>query len=53
MTTAPAPLRVALLGGGVVGGAVARQLALQADDLAHRVGRPLELVGIAVRRPGR
>lgn len=53
MTTAPAPLRVALLGGGVVGGSVARQLTAQADDLAQRVGRPLELVGIAVRRPGR
>ena len=47
------PLRVALLGGGVVGGSVARQLIAQADDLAQRVGRPLELVGVAVRRAGR
>ena len=47
------PLRVALLGGGVVGGSVARQLITQADDLAQRIGRPLELVGIAVRRAGR
>ena len=56
MTTASssqAPLRVALLGGGVVGGSVARLLTTQADDLAQRIGRPLELVGIAVRRPGR
>ncbi len=48
-----APLRVALLGCGVVGSEVARLLTDQADDLRARVGRPLELVGIAVRRPGR
>ena len=55
MTTAPdqTPLRVALLGGGVVGGSVARLLTAQADDLAQRIGRPLEIVGIAVRRAGR
>lgn len=47
------PLRVALLGCGVVGSEVARLLLAQADDLAARVGRPLELVGIAVRRPDR
>src|SRR5699024_9395758 len=47
------PLRVALLGGGVVGGAVARMLATQADDLAARIGRPLQLVGVAVRRAGK
>lgn len=46
-------LRVALLGCGVVGSAVARLLTEHSDDLAARVGRPLELVGIAVRRPGR
>ena len=44
-------LRVALLGCGVVGSQVARLLHEQADDLAARVGAPLELVGIAVRRP--
>ena len=44
------PLRVALLGCGVVGTEVARLLTTQRDDLAARVGRPLELVGIAVRR---
>ena len=48
-----APVRVALIGCGVVGSAVARLLIEHADDLAARVGRPLELVGIGVRRPGR
>ncbi|GED09802.1 homoserine dehydrogenase [Cellulosimicrobium cellulans] len=43
------PLRVALLGCGVVGTQVARLLTEQADDLASRVGARLELVGIAVR----
>jgi homoserine dehydrogenase len=43
------PLRIALLGCGVVGTQVARLLREQADDLAARVGAPLELVGIAVR----
>jgi homoserine dehydrogenase len=51
------PLRVALLGCGVVGSEVARLIIEQASDLRARVGRPLELVGIAVRnydrnRPG-
>ncbi len=51
MTNAPAhrPLKVALLGCGVVGTQVARMLTEQADDLAARVGAPLELSGIAVR----
>ena len=44
------PLKVALLGAGVVGSEVARLLIEQADDLAARVGAPLELVGIGVRR---
>jgi homoserine dehydrogenase len=48
-----APLRVALLGCGVVGSAVARLLLEQADDFTARVGVPLELAGIAVRRPAR
>ena len=47
------PLRVALLGCGVVGSEVARLIIEQAEDLRARVGRPLELVGIAVRRHGR
>jgi len=45
------PLRVALLGCGVVGSAVARLLTENAGDLTARVGRPLEIVGVAVRRP--
>jgi homoserine dehydrogenase len=46
-------LRVALLGCGVVGSEVVRLLHEQRDDLAARVGAPLELAGIAVRRPQR
>jgi homoserine dehydrogenase len=45
------PLRLALLGCGVVGSQVARLLAGQAADLSARVGGPLEIAGIAVRRP--
>ena len=45
------PLRVALLGCGVVGSEVARLIDEQAADLAARVGAPVELVGIGVRRP--
>ncbi len=47
------PLGVALLGCGVVGTEVARLLTGQSDELAARVGAPLELRGIAVRRTGR
>ncbi|MGI8761630.1 MAG: homoserine dehydrogenase [Jatrophihabitantaceae bacterium] len=46
-------LRVALLGCGVVGSQVVRLMHGQADDLAARIGMPLELAGIAVRRPAR
>jgi homoserine dehydrogenase len=46
------PVRVAMLGCGVVGSQVARLIREQADDLAARVGAPVELVGIAVRRLG-
>lgn len=42
-------LRVALLGCGVVGTQVVRLLTAQREDLASRVGAPLDLVGIAVR----
>src|SRR5689334_8467599 len=45
-------VRVALLGCGVVGSQVARLISEQADDLTARVGAPVELVGIAVRRLG-
>lgn len=47
------PLKVALLGCGVVGSQVARLMATHADDLAARIGAPVELAGVAVRRPGR
>ena len=46
-------MRVALIGAGVVGSSVAQLLIEHSDDLAARVGRPLELVGIGVRRAGR
>ncbi len=47
------PLRVALLGCGTVGGAVLRLLDEQAADLAARIGRPVQVAGVAVRRPDR
>ncbi|MFB6888896.1 homoserine dehydrogenase [Kitasatospora sp. NPDC056327] len=47
------PLKVALLGCGVVGSEVARIMTTDAADLAARIGAPVELAGIAVRRPGR
>ncbi|WP_250445657.1 homoserine dehydrogenase [Actinotalea sp. C106] len=47
------PVRVAVLGCGVVGTEVVRLLVQQAEDLAARVGAPLELVGVAVRDTGR
>lgn len=47
------PLRVALLGCGVVGTSVARLLVDGRDDFTARIGRPLEVVGVAVRREGR
>jgi homoserine dehydrogenase len=47
------PLRIALLGCGVVGSDVVRLLHEHADDLAQRIGAPVELAGIAVRRPQR
>jgi homoserine dehydrogenase len=46
-------LRVALLGCGVVGSDVVRLLHAHRDDIAQRVGVPIELAGIAVRRPAR
>ncbi|MEU3164180.1 homoserine dehydrogenase [Streptosporangium sp. NPDC006930] len=46
-------LKVALLGCGVVGSQVVRLMHEQADDLAARIGAPLELAGVAVRRLGR
>ncbi len=46
-------LKVALLGCGTVGSEVVRLLDANGGDLAARVGAPLEIAGIAVRRPGR
>lgn len=43
------PIRIALLGAGVVGGEVARLLTQNAEDFEARIGAPLELVGIAVQ----
>jgi homoserine dehydrogenase len=47
------PLKVAQLGCGVVGSEVVRLLHEHRDDITSRVGAPLELVGVAVRRPDR
>ncbi len=53
MTLTSEPLRIAMLGCGTVGSEVARLLTEQATDLEARVGRRLEVVGIAVRRLNR
>ncbi len=47
------PVRVAILGCGTVGAEVIRLLHEQAADLTARIGAPLKVVGIAVRRPTR
>jgi homoserine dehydrogenase len=44
------PLNVAVLGCGSVGSQVVRLLTEQAGDLQARVGAPVQLVGVAVRR---
>ena len=44
---------VALLGAGVVGSEVVRLLTSEGDELAQRIGAPLVIRGIAVRRPDR
>jgi homoserine dehydrogenase len=44
------PLKVAVLGCGSVGSQVVRLLLEQEGDLAARVGAPVELAGVAVRR---
>ena len=45
-------MRIALLGCGVVGSALVRLVQEQSADLTHRVGVPVEIAGIAVRRLG-
>ena len=44
-------LKVALLGCGTVGSAVLQLIEEQSADLTARIGRPVEVAGIAVRRP--
>jgi homoserine dehydrogenase len=51
MTASGRMLRVAILGCGNVGSEVVRLLDRHGEDLAQRIGAPLEIVGIAVRRP--
>ncbi|GAA2333163.1 homoserine dehydrogenase [Dactylosporangium salmoneum] len=46
----PKSVKVALLGCGTVGSEVVRLLHEQEHDLTARIGAPLELVGVAVRR---
>ncbi len=46
-------VRVAVLGCGTVGTEVVRLLTEQADDLTARIGAPVRLAGVAVRRPHR
>lgn len=53
MTESDKPIRIALLGAGTVGSQTARLLVKECEDLASRVGRPLELVGIAVLDPSK
>jgi homoserine dehydrogenase len=47
------PVKVALLGCGTVGTEVVRLLRDQSHDLAARIGAPVGLTGIAVRRPNK
>lgn len=43
------PLRVAVLGAGTVGATVLRRLVERRGELEARIGRPYEIVGVAVR----
>lgn len=52
MKLGTSPVRVGLLGCGVVGSSAARLLLEQSDDLTARVGRPLELTAIGDRKVG-
>jgi homoserine dehydrogenase len=47
------PIRIGLLGLGVVGGATASILVDEADELARRTGAELRLEKVAVRSPGK
>ena len=46
-----APIRVGLLGAGTVGSQTARLLVEQRDELSQRIGRGIELVGVACLDP--
>ena len=51
MIEAREPIRVALLGCGTVGSEVLRLLQNQPEDFAARTGAPVQVTGVAVRRP--
>lgn len=53
MMNAESPLKVAILGAGTVGQEVIRLLNERPEDFAHRVGAPLEVIGIHVRDTGK
>ncbi|WP_100446647.1 homoserine dehydrogenase [Glycomyces xiaoerkulensis] len=46
-------MKLALLGCGTVGSEVVRLMRTRGEELAARVGEPVEMAGIAVRRTGR
>lgn len=46
-----APIRVGLLGAGTVGSQTARLLVEQKEDLSQRIGRDIELTGVACLNP--
>lgn len=50
-STNATPIRVGLLGAGTVGSQTARLIVEQKDELAARVGRPIELTGVACLDP--
>ncbi|MSS12447.1 homoserine dehydrogenase [Bifidobacterium tsurumiense] len=45
------PIRIGLLGAGTVGSQTARLLVEQREELSHRIGRDIELVGVATLNP--
>ena len=45
------PIRVGLLGAGTVGSQTARLIVEQKDELTARIGRPIELTGVACLDP--
>ncbi|MGA0107596.1 MAG: homoserine dehydrogenase, partial [Candidatus Nanopelagicales bacterium] len=47
----PKALTVAVIGAGTVGSEVISLIQLQAEDLAIRIGAPLEIIGVGVKDP--